>query len=54
MPRKTLPKKKRTDPEQLKRFLEAAKEAQGSKNPADFERALKKVAVHRAKVKSSG
>jgi hypothetical protein len=42
MPRK--PKPKWDDPEQSKRFLEAAKAAGASDDPKDFDRALKKIA----------
>jgi hypothetical protein len=40
MPRKPTP---RDDPEQSKRFIDAAKEA-GAAEPGEFERAFKKVA----------
>ena len=43
MPRKAKPNPKWDDPEESKRFLEAAKIAEASDDPKDFERALKKV-----------
>jgi hypothetical protein len=42
MPRK--PKPKWDDPEQSKRFLEAAERAEASNDPKDLDRALKKIA----------
>ena len=45
MPRKQASKPRKTrDPEEYKRFLEAAKTAEASDNPKDLERALKRVA----------
>lgn len=41
MPRK--PKPKWDDPEESKRFLEAAKAAEASNDPKDFERAFNKI-----------
>lgn len=38
---------KRVDPEEYKRFLEAAKKAEASDDPKEFERAFKKVAQAR-------
>jgi hypothetical protein len=44
MPRKTKPSSgKARDPEEYKRFLEAAKEAGADESPEAFERAFKKV-----------
>jgi hypothetical protein len=43
MPRKPTPKW--DDPEESKRFLEAADKVGASEDPKDFERALKKVAT---------
>ena len=46
--KKTTPaKSKWDDPEQSKRFLEAAEKAEASNDPRDLDRALKKVAPHR-------
>lgn len=42
MPRK--PPAKWDDPEESKRFLDAAKTAEASDDPKDFDRALKKIA----------
>jgi hypothetical protein len=42
MPRKPAPKW--DDPEESERFLEAAKAAEASDDPKDFERALKRTA----------
>lgn len=50
MPRKPNPPP--DDPEQSKRFIEAAREAEVDEDPKAFERALKKVAKP-AKVKTS-
>jgi hypothetical protein len=54
MPRKPKanPKPKWDDPEESRRFLEAAKLAEASNDPADFERALKRV-VSKGKPKDS-
>jgi hypothetical protein len=43
MQRKAKPKP--DDPEEYKRFLETAKAVEASKDPKDFERALKAVAM---------
>jgi hypothetical protein len=51
MPRK--PNPKWDDPEESQRFLDAAKTAEASKDPKDFERALKAVAPHKAKTRGS-
>ena len=45
MPRK--PNPKWDDPEESKRFLDAAEAAEASANPMDFERALIKVAARK-------
>lgn len=47
MPRK--PMSKWDDPEQSKRFLEAAKRAEASNDPKDFDAALKRVAPQKPK-----
>jgi hypothetical protein len=51
MPRKSKPdlNKDWDDPEQSKRFLASAKEAEASDDPEDFDRALKKIAPKRSK-----
>jgi hypothetical protein len=41
-----LAKRSPDDPEQSKRFLEAAKKAEASNDPKALERALKKIAPH--------
>jgi hypothetical protein len=51
MPRK--PKPTWDDPEESKRFLETAKAAEASDDPKDFERALKAIAPHKGKLKTS-
>ena len=43
MPRKSDATPKQDDPEQSKRFVEAAKAAGGLEDPKDFDRAFKKV-----------
>jgi hypothetical protein len=53
MPRKPKPKPEWDDPEESQRFLEAAKTAEASDDPKDFERALKTVAPYRGKPKPS-
>lgn len=45
MPRK--PEPQWDDPEESKRFLDTAKAVEASDDPADFERAVKKVISHR-------
>lgn len=47
MPRK--PKPEWDDPEQSKRFLEAAKAAEASDDPDAFDRALKRIAPKKTK-----
>ena len=50
MPRKTTPP--RDDPEQSKRFIEIAREAEADSSKEEFDRALKKVAKEK-KIKTS-
>lgn len=50
MPRK--PKPKWDDPEESKRFLEAAKAAEASDDPKVFDRALKKIAPKKKEARS--
>ena len=47
MPRKPNPKWE--DPDQSRRFIDAAKAAEASEDPKDFDRALKKIAPYKAK-----
>ena len=49
MPRKSKADTDWDDPEQSKRFLDAAKEAQASDDPDVFDKALKKIAPKKAK-----
>ena len=53
MPRKPSSNSKPADPEEYKRFLETAKEAEASKDPEDLKRAIKKIA-HLPRVARSG
>jgi hypothetical protein len=43
MARKSEPKRKLTDAERHKRFVEMAREVEASDDPKDFERAFKKI-----------
>lgn len=51
MPRKSKPESQKDwdDPEQSKRFIEAAETAETSDDPDIFDRALKKIAPKRSK-----
>jgi hypothetical protein len=43
MPRKRLPPRPKQDPEQLKRFIETAREVEVDENPEAFQRAFERV-----------
>jgi hypothetical protein len=55
MPRKSKPESEKDwdDPEESKRFLDAAKEAEASDDPDVFDRALKKIAPKKIAPKRS-
>jgi hypothetical protein len=48
---KTSKSEKHRDPEEYKRFLEAAKKAEASDDPKDFDRAFKKIVKRSQKSK---
>lgn len=52
MPRK--PNSPRDDPEQSKRFIEAARKVDASEDEADFDKALKRVAKPKPEAKKNG
>jgi hypothetical protein len=53
MPRKPNPNPKWDDPEESRRFLEAAERAEASDDPKDFERALKVIVRKKTKKATS-
>jgi hypothetical protein len=54
MTRKPIAKPKLTDAERHKRFLEVARKVEASNDPADFDKALKKVAAPKAQPPKNG